>query len=71
MDEIEHCCCIYDNVRNKIILFVMGAAVQEDIVAYLKNNLPYYMVPSKIIQMSKLPMTANGKIDRKKLQESI
>lgn len=36
---------------------------------FLKQNLPDYMLPKKIIQVDKIPITANGKIDRKQLCE--
>jgi acyl carrier protein len=36
---------------------------------YLARNLPGYMVPSYFIPMEKIPLTANGKIDRKTLPD--
>ncbi|MEX3625580.1 amino acid adenylation domain-containing protein, partial [Viridibacillus arvi] len=33
----------------------------------LKNSLPDYMIPSYFIKMEKIPLTPNGKIDRKSL----
>ncbi|WP_439482928.1 amino acid adenylation domain-containing protein [Cyclobacterium plantarum] len=39
------------------------------LIAHLSNNLPAYMVPSQWRFTAKLPLTANGKIDRKKLSE--
>ncbi len=35
----------------------------------LKEKLPHYMIPRNIKFVDKLPMTANGKLDRKKLEE--
>ena len=37
----------------------------------LRKKLPSYMVPKKINFMSEFPMTLNGKIDRKRLKETV
>jgi amino acid adenylation domain-containing protein len=39
----------------------------SDLRAYLVKELPGYMVPSIFVPMDKLPVTPNGKIDRKAL----
>ena len=36
----------------------------------LASVLPGYMVPLKLIQLDKMPMTMNGKIDRRRLEEN-
>jgi amino acid adenylation domain-containing protein len=36
---------------------------------YLKEHLPDYMVPGALVIMPRLPLNANGKIDRQKLPE--
>ena len=41
--------------------------VQEQCQAHLIQQLPQYMVPSVIIVMAKLPLSSNGKVDRKSL----
>ena len=39
----------------------------EDIRSFLKNQLPPYMIPTVFVRLDKLPLTANGKVDHKKL----
>lgn len=41
----------------------------EELAAFLKKKLTYYMVPSAMMQLEKMPMTANGKLDKKALPE--
>src|SRR5262249_42935460 len=44
--------------------------VQAEIREYLRHRLPEHMVPSALIQMEELPLTASGKIDRRALPAS-
>ena len=40
------------------------------LTAHLKEKLTYYMVPPVLVQLEAMPLTVNGKIDKKKLPES-
>lgn len=42
-----------------------------DLSNYLKEHLPSYMIPKTIIPLSQLPITPNGKIDKKKLVKQL
>lgn len=41
----------------------------EELKSFISQHVPNYMVPSNVIVLDKLPITKNGKIDRKKLVE--
>ena len=46
-----------------------GGVGAEELRTHLSGKLPEYMVPVRIVVMERLPMTANGKIDRAALLE--
>lgn len=39
----------------------------KDVKQFLEARLPLFMIPSDIIQLQKLPLTANGKVNKKQL----
>ncbi|MFH6990720.1 amino acid adenylation domain-containing protein [Flavobacterium collinsii] len=43
----------------------------EKIIAALKMNLPYYMIPNAIIPLEEFPLTPNQKVDRKSLSQRV
>lgn len=64
LDGISTSCCIYDKEKEKIILFYVGDMETKELVAILKDKLPRYMIPNKVEKLEKMPLTANGKLDR-------
>lgn len=43
----------------------------QELSIYLKDKLPEYMLPFKYIEIGRMPINKNGKIDRKKLRKLI
>lgn len=61
-----------NNSKAIISFYVSNKSIDNlKIIEYLEQRLPYYMVPSFVINLEKLPMTINGKLDKKKLIEHI
>ncbi|MBX4267624.1 FkbM family methyltransferase, partial [Clostridium estertheticum] len=58
------------NIPKEIPIIEDSILTRDRLCDFLKINLPEYMVPSCFIQLEKMPLTSNGKIDRKNLPES-
>lgn len=67
-DGVRRACCIYCD--DNIILFYEGKTSETSLKEALKARLPSYMSPKMYIALDKIPINANGKIDRKLLQEN-
>lgn len=59
------------NGQNELVAYVVLEAEQEfdvgSLRSHLAESLPNYMIPANFIKINQIPLTANGKIDRKKL----
>ncbi len=69
IEGVGSCCCLYDDLRKKIVLFLDKPLHKEYINQQIARLVPDYMYPNKVIAMEALPLNANGKIDRIKLKE--
>jgi hypothetical protein len=59
-----------NNATDKeIIAYTTGEATAEELKAYLKERLPSYMVPNYYVHLERIPLTSNGKVDRKALPD--
>ena len=71
LDEITLCCCLYDEKRQRIVLFSDADVDRDYIRGKLEKMIPEYMIPGKVIFLKDMPINANGKIDRVKLRDLI
>jgi amino acid adenylation domain-containing protein len=59
------------NGEKRLVAYVVGEAptaeLPSQLRSYLHERLPDYMVPSAWVMLDALPLTANGKVDRKAL----
>ncbi len=59
--------------KKKLLAYVASdnqSLTANDVVEFLQQSLPIYMVPSRYVLLTSLPKTLNGKIDRKALPDS-
>lgn len=71
IEGIKSACCIYNDEKKKISLFYVGDKSSKEVISILKKNLPRYMIPNYVEALETMPLTANGKINRKYLKEHV
>ncbi|WP_332277779.1 amino acid adenylation domain-containing protein, partial [Bacillus velezensis] len=84
LGEIENCLLSHQAVKEAVVLareneeqekylsaYITGRGQlnTSEIREYLKETVPYYMIPTYIMQLESMPLTTNGKIERNMLPE--
>lgn len=75
LGEIENAIMTYPCINNVVVLLQdnsLNAYVvsdktikSQDLIVYLMKSLPHYMIPKTVTQINSIPLTPNGKINRK------
>lgn len=68
IDGVELSCTLYEEKTQKMCSFYCGEAKQESIRRLLRDKIPRYMLPNRIIPLRNMPVNKNGKIDRERLK---
>ena len=69
LETVDRACCVYDGEAKRIVLYYTGNIEQEALLTALRGYLPRYMIPAACVRLDQMPLTPNGKLDRKFLSE--
>ncbi len=84
LGEIENRLLQHEHIKEAVVLakeiketekYLCGYVVSDkeiqdlNLSSYLMERLPKYMIPAYFVQMEEMPLTPNGKLDRKALPE--
>jgi len=70
---VENACALFDEPNQQIVLFAESSQKMNlrQVKLVLKQYIPQYMMPGKLVVMEHLPHTANDKIDRVRLRATL
>ncbi len=66
-ESVAQAACVFEKEKERITLFYAGDAEAKDVTTFLREKLPRYMIPNRVTRLDAMPLTPNGKIDRKEL----
>lgn len=69
---IKNVCCLYNQEKQKIVLFYESDNLDDiSLTEELKNKLVRYMIPNVFRKMDALPLLKSGKVDRQLLKSQM
>ena len=69
-EGVTRCRCSFDPEKSRIHAFYEGAAEQEELLARVAEELPAFMHPASLVRVEQMPLTKNGKVDRRALLDA-
>ena len=69
IEGVERSCCVFDEKRSRLKGFYVGTVEKEALAEKMRETLPAFMVPGIIRRVDEMPLTKNGKTDRRLLDE--
>ena len=69
IEGISRACCIFDEKKSKLYGFYVGEIEKKELHHRMSSSLPPFMVPGALRKVEQMPLTKNGKTDRKALME--
>lgn len=70
MEKIKSAVMIYDEKNDSLVAIYEGKLNKEDVIEYIRERLPYYMIPNNAIRLKQMYYNANGKIDRQYIKNN-
>lgn len=74
-ETIEQCAVVVQTGQHKNKHLVAYVTVKNNanfdssaIISFLKSEIPHYLIPTKFIKLTRMPLSPSGKIDRKSLE---
>ncbi len=71
MPEVLNALAVHDRERDGIVLYYAAPRPLDEaaVRAHLRESLPEFMLPQRLVHLESLPLTANGKIDLAALRQ--
>ena len=66
LDGVTAACAVFDSEKKRLGLVYTGERDRAALLSGLKNSVPDYMLPSKTVRLDAMPLTSNGKTDRRR-----
>ncbi len=70
-EKVSRTVCLYDAEGKRILLFYTGECDEKELISFVSAQLPRYMLPAVVRKLTAMPLTDNGKIDRRSLLLSV